>query len=75
MRKNELITGADSRPRIHIRSTPDGYAYRMGIGPGMAASGVRFRTPGAALDAALDDMMGDQAVIILGAVPGVPGEG
>lgn len=75
MRKNELLTGADSRPRIHIFQWMGGHSFKMGIGHRSALEGAVFSTAGAALDAALDSHSIEQAVIILGAVPGAPGEG
>lgn len=76
MAKSELTGGADGRPRIHIRSYQRGFVWGLGIGPRSSQS-QRYPSPGVALDAALG-YLGDAetaAVVILGPVPGAPGEG
>ncbi len=71
--RNELIGGADSRPRIHITGNDDrGFFVAFGIGQAAVRMGPHS-SAGKALDQALATRPTDQAVVIIGDVPGAPG--
>lgn len=73
MARNELIGGADSRPRIHITGDDErGFWVAFGVGQASVRMGPHI-SPGEALDKALMTRPAEQAVVIIGAVPGAPG--